>query len=73
MVVSLGTPLVGRRVAELPLPADSLIVTISRDGQTLIPRGDTMLQAGDHLTILVREPGRLGSARDAGRSGADQT
>jgi NhaP-type Na+/H+ and K+/H+ antiporter len=57
VVVRPGSPLAAGRVAEVPLPADSLIVTVQRDRQTLIPRGDTVLQAGDHLTILVREAG----------------
>jgi CIC family chloride channel protein len=53
--VGASSPLAARRVADLPLPPDSLIVTVHRDHRTVIPRGETVLQAGDRLTILVRE------------------
>jgi CIC family chloride channel protein len=47
----------GGRVADLHFPADALILTIERDHQTVIPRGDTSLLAGDRLLILVPDEG----------------
>lgn len=41
-----------RRVSELVLPGDSLILTIRRDGEVRVPHGSTQLQYGDHLSIL---------------------
>jgi cell volume regulation protein A len=43
----------GSSVRELGLPRDALIAVISRDGETLPPRGQTVVQAGDRLFVLV--------------------
>jgi cell volume regulation protein A len=43
----------GSAVRELGLPRDALIAVISRDGETLPPRGQTVVQAGDRLFVLV--------------------
>ena len=50
-----GGPLIDRTVAELRLPPDTLLVAIQRGSLTLIPRGDTRLQSGVCLQILVRD------------------
>ena len=34
------------------MPNNSLIAVIKRDGKTLIPKGDTVFQEGDRLTII---------------------
>ena len=36
------------------LPPDSIVASIQRSNRVLIPRGDTILQVGDHLTLLVK-------------------
>jgi Trk K+ transport system NAD-binding subunit len=33
-----------------------LLVTIERAGQTLIPRGETVLAAGDRVTLFAEPP-----------------
>jgi CIC family chloride channel protein len=55
VTVQPSSPLAGRRVADLPLPADSLVITVNRDHHTVIPRGQTEVHPGDRLTVLVRE------------------
>jgi Trk K+ transport system NAD-binding subunit len=52
--VAANGPLGGRSIAELRLPADTLVVAVGRGEETLIPRGDTTLEPGDRLDILVR-------------------
>ncbi len=54
-VLAADSPLVGRSLAEVHLPEDFLIIHIDRDGQTLLPHGDTVLRAGDTITILARK------------------
>lgn len=44
-----GTP-----VRSLGLPRNSLIVSLEREGTSIIPRGDTVISAGDHV-ILISE------------------
>jgi cell volume regulation protein A len=43
----------GSAVRELGLPRDSLIAVINRDGDSIPPRGSTVVQAGDRLFVLV--------------------
>jgi cell volume regulation protein A len=43
----------GSAVRELGLPRNALIAVIDRDGETMPPRGSTVVQAGDRLFVLV--------------------
>ena len=47
------SPAVGKVVMELQLPRDSTIVAIIRDEHVIVPRGDTPVQAGDEVLVLV--------------------
>jgi len=49
---------VGRAVRDLDLPDDAILVAIIRDEQITIPRGGSILQAGDHVIALIRSPER---------------
>ncbi|HOA24741.1 MAG: chloride channel protein [Aggregatilineales bacterium] len=51
-----GDAAVGRRVrdAVAKMPFDFVLVSVQRNGTTLIPHGDTRLQAGDLITAFVR-------------------
>lgn len=44
---------VGQRVADVPWPPHSLVIAIRRDGHIDVPSGETTLERGDRLTILV--------------------
>ena len=46
--------LAGTRIRDIRLPADVLLVFISRDGRSLIPTGDLEIQGGDHVTLIAR-------------------
>jgi len=54
---------VGRMVKELGLPRTALINLIVRNEQALLPRGSTVIEAGDELHILVRRETRNQIAR----------
>lgn len=45
---------VNRRLSSMALPEGVLVAMISRDHQTIPPRGSTILQAGDHLFVVVK-------------------
>ncbi|MGH7727314.1 MAG: potassium channel family protein [Vulcanimicrobiaceae bacterium] len=54
-----GAPADGRRVVELALPRSSILVAIDRPGEELlIPGGDTLLQSGDVVIVLVKNDAR---------------
>jgi CIC family chloride channel protein len=48
------SPLVGRELRTVSLPTDSVIVSIYRRGRTVIPRGDTVVRAGDQMAVLAQ-------------------
>ena len=43
----------GQRVRDIPWPPASLLLAIRRNGTSVVPTGDTQLQKGDRLAILV--------------------
>ena len=51
-------------ISELHLPEDCVIISITRNGQMIIPRGKTVLHSGDTVLVLVgrEELYRLGKA-----------
>ncbi len=53
--VELGTrsPVVGKRIQDLPLPPDALIVCIIRQENAVLPHADTELKPGDSVIALV--------------------
>ena len=47
------SPAAARPIADLGVPRDATIVAIVRDGHVVVPRGDTVLAAGDEVLVLV--------------------
>lgn len=47
------SPIVGKRLAELELPAGSLVITIAREGEFVVPSGQTAIAAEDSLLVLA--------------------
>ena len=54
-----GSVLEGRKVMDIHWPNNCLLVSLEREGKEMIPRGKTVLLAGDRLTVMTDE-------RDAG-------
>lgn len=44
----------GIRLSELEMPQDSIVVSITRDGQLLIPRGNTQILSGDKVIVIAK-------------------
>jgi trk system potassium uptake protein TrkA len=53
VVLDKDAPAAGMTLQELVLPPDSLVACIIRDGQTVVPRGESRLQAADRLILLA--------------------
>ncbi len=53
--VERGHAITGHRVRETGLPRDALLNVIIRGEQAILPRGSTMIEAGDRLHLLVRQ------------------
>ncbi|HYY74402.1 MAG TPA: TrkA family potassium uptake protein [Solirubrobacterales bacterium] len=56
MEVSDDAPAAGRRVIDIDLPDGSLIISVLREGGGMVPKGDTVIQPGDEV-LLVLDPG----------------
>lgn len=63
--------IVGLSVNQLELPREALVSVLEREGEALLPRGSSEVEAGDRLHILVRAPVRdsVESLFDRWRSG----
>lgn len=64
IAVESGAAACGCQVKDLPLPEDSLLVSVQRGSREIIPRGNTRLCEGDVLR-LIAPVGRLASVRQA--------
>jgi potassium/hydrogen antiporter len=49
-----GSSVVGRQVVELRLPATAILVLLTRDGRSYVPRGSTVIAEGDQILIATR-------------------
>lgn len=47
-----SAPLIGTPLRELSLPRTSLVAIVHRDGANFVPDGDTVLAAGDRITVI---------------------
>jgi trk system potassium uptake protein TrkA len=54
--VSPGSPSAGKSVGEIELPDGGLIIAILRDGEGIVPNGDTTINTGDEV-MLILNPG----------------
>src|ERR1700723_3730359 len=48
-----GSPAEGIALADLEIPRDATIVAVVRAARLVVPRGDTVLQSGDEVLVLV--------------------
>lgn len=54
---------VGRRIMDLGLPDGTLVATVRRGGELIVPGGDTQLLDGDYVTV-IGEPAAIREVRD---------
>jgi trk system potassium uptake protein TrkA len=47
------TPVAGAPIADLDFPRDATVVAVVRGDRLVVPRGDTVLQPGDEVLVLV--------------------
>lgn len=55
VTLAADTPAQGRQISELGMPHDASIVAVVRDRRVVVPREDTVLEAGDEVIALVTE------------------
>lgn len=47
------SPAAKQAIQELGIPRDATVVAVVRESHVIVPRGDTVLQAGDEVLVLV--------------------
>ena len=47
------SPSAGMAIADIGVPRDATVVAVVRDDRLVVPRGDTVLQVGDEVLLLV--------------------
>jgi len=56
LVVADDAPAAGKRVADVTLPEGALVISVLRDGAGFVPTGETVVEAGDEV-LIVLDPG----------------
>jgi trk/ktr system potassium uptake protein len=51
--VAPDSPAAGKRVKELGLPEGTLVISVLRDGGGFVPTGDSVVQAGDEVLVVL--------------------
>ena len=46
---------IGKKIRDIRLPPDALIVTITRNGESIIPHGDVAIESNDYLITIARK------------------
>ena len=52
MEVDDNSPVVGKKVSEIPLPDNVILTAIYREGKLIVPRGDTEIVANDRVSVV---------------------
>ncbi|MDQ4145304.1 MAG: potassium/proton antiporter [Actinomycetota bacterium] len=53
IIVPEGSPAAGRRLVDLDLPRGALVVLVTRDGESRVPQGSTVLKPGDTVLLVA--------------------
>jgi trk system potassium uptake protein TrkA len=53
VTLAADSPAAGHEIVELDFPRDSTVVAVLRGDRVVVPRGDTSLQVGDEVLVLV--------------------
>jgi trk system potassium uptake protein TrkA len=51
--VSPGSPVAGKRVDEIEVPEGGLIIALLRDGEGIVPNGETTIETGDEVMLIL--------------------
>jgi trk system potassium uptake protein TrkA len=44
----------GKTLAELVIPKDAVVISITRDGELIVPRGNTQILVNDKVVVLAK-------------------
>jgi trk system potassium uptake protein TrkA len=50
-----SSPVAGKKLAEIDMPKDAVVISVMRGEDVLVPNGDTVFHSGDTVIALVKE------------------
>jgi Trk K+ transport system NAD-binding subunit len=50
-----NSPVTGYKIRDIKLPPQTLIVSIAREGDDILPNGDSTVQNGDHIVVIAEK------------------
>ena len=53
VILTESVPIIGKMIKDLKLPTDSIIISIIRGNDVIIPKGDSTLQLNDSVLALT--------------------
>jgi trk system potassium uptake protein len=53
VTLAADSPAVNRAIIELGVPRDATVVAVIRERHVIVPRGETVMEAGDEVLVLV--------------------
>ena len=53
VTLAADSPAADKEIVELGLPRDATVVAVIRQERVVVPRGDTLIRAGDEVIVLV--------------------
>jgi Trk K+ transport system NAD-binding subunit len=53
IILDENSPLVGAQLSEIQFPREALIISVIRDGEAMLPSGETVFASGDVLIALI--------------------
>lgn len=54
VTIEKNCPLAGRKIKDIRFPGKSLVLSIIRESEHIIPDGDFLIEGGDHVIIMAR-------------------
>jgi trk system potassium uptake protein TrkA len=69
-----GAPAIGQAIKNMALPDDCVIAAIIRKGEVVVPRGESVFEAGDEVLAITDSEGavKLGKLFMGERPGRDR-
>lgn len=55
MLLLANSPVAGKQIVEVGFPSNVLVITLERDGRTMLPGGTTTLLPGDRLRMVMED------------------
>ena len=53
--IGIHSKILNKRLKDIPLPSQCIIITITRDTRSYIPRGDFTIRENDQIVVIVKE------------------